>query len=236
MPFTTVLQQTYDSGDFVKNLDDCLALADYGGVAERRAAAKKRGKLLGIGRRDGGRRHRRARLRACRNPLRPVGRRRADDRQHGSRPGSRHDLQAGPVGKARHRCRSDPLPLWRQRPGDDGHRHLRLALGAARRLGDRRRRRPADRQGPQDRRPYDGGGASTTSSSRTAASRSPAPTARSASPRSRSTPSMLRISAERYRDRLLRAGQFRSGRLGDLSQRRASLRGRDRRRDRRGRA
>jgi aerobic carbon-monoxide dehydrogenase large subunit len=49
MPFTTVLQQTYDSGDFVKNLDDCLALADYGGVASRRAAAKERGKLLGVG-------------------------------------------------------------------------------------------------------------------------------------------------------------------------------------------
>src|SRR5947207_8559038 len=29
MPFTTVLQQTYDSGDFIKNLDDCLALAGY---------------------------------------------------------------------------------------------------------------------------------------------------------------------------------------------------------------
>ena len=26
MPYTTALQQTYDSGDFVKNLDDCLAL------------------------------------------------------------------------------------------------------------------------------------------------------------------------------------------------------------------
>ena len=32
MPFTTVLQQTYDSGDFVKNLEDCLALADYDGI------------------------------------------------------------------------------------------------------------------------------------------------------------------------------------------------------------
>jgi aerobic carbon-monoxide dehydrogenase large subunit len=49
MPFTTVLQQTYDSGDFVKNLDDCLALADYRRVAERRDAAKTRGKLLGVG-------------------------------------------------------------------------------------------------------------------------------------------------------------------------------------------
>jgi carbon-monoxide dehydrogenase large subunit len=49
MPFTTVLQQTYDSGDFVKNLDDCLAHADYDHLAERRAAAKTRGKLLGVG-------------------------------------------------------------------------------------------------------------------------------------------------------------------------------------------
>ncbi len=49
MPFTTALQQTYDSGDFVKNLADCLALADYRHLAERRVAAEKRGKLLGAG-------------------------------------------------------------------------------------------------------------------------------------------------------------------------------------------
>jgi aerobic carbon-monoxide dehydrogenase large subunit len=49
MPFTTALHQTYDSGDFVRNLEDSLALADYDGVAARRAAAKRRGKLLGVG-------------------------------------------------------------------------------------------------------------------------------------------------------------------------------------------
>jgi len=49
MPFTTVLGQTYDCGDFPKNLEDCLALADYERAAERREAAKERGKLLGIG-------------------------------------------------------------------------------------------------------------------------------------------------------------------------------------------
>jgi carbon-monoxide dehydrogenase large subunit len=49
MPFTTALQQTYDSGDFVKNLEDCLALAEYDRVAERRAAAERRGRLLGVG-------------------------------------------------------------------------------------------------------------------------------------------------------------------------------------------
>jgi aerobic carbon-monoxide dehydrogenase large subunit len=49
MPFTTVLQQTYDSGNFVKNLEDCLSLADYDHLAERRTAAKRSGKLLGSG-------------------------------------------------------------------------------------------------------------------------------------------------------------------------------------------
>ena len=49
---------------------------------------------------------------------------------------------------------------------------------------------------------------------------------------------VLRVgaSAERHRDRLFRARQFRPARMRDLPQRRASLRGRDRRGDRRGRA
>jgi aerobic carbon-monoxide dehydrogenase large subunit len=49
MPFTTALGQIYDCGDFPGNLQDCLTLADYEQAAERREAAKKRGKLLGIG-------------------------------------------------------------------------------------------------------------------------------------------------------------------------------------------
>ena len=49
MPYTTPLRQTYDSGDFAKNLGDALALSAYDRVAERRAAARARGKLLGIG-------------------------------------------------------------------------------------------------------------------------------------------------------------------------------------------
>src|SRR6266851_488091 len=49
MPYATPMRQTYDSGDFAKNLGDALALAAYDGVAARRAAARRRGKLLGIG-------------------------------------------------------------------------------------------------------------------------------------------------------------------------------------------
>jgi carbon-monoxide dehydrogenase large subunit len=49
MPYTTPMRQTYDSGDFAKNLEDALHLAAYDGIAERRAEARRRGKLLGIG-------------------------------------------------------------------------------------------------------------------------------------------------------------------------------------------
>ena len=152
IPFTTVLQQTYDLRRFrqePRRLSGACRLRPGGrtprGGEKARQAAGHRG-------RHRRRRHRRTRLRARRDPLRSVGRGGADDRQHGSRPGPRHDLQADPVGEARHRRRPDPLSLWRQRSGNDGDRHLRLALGPARRLGDRRRGRPPDRQGPQDRR------------------------------------------------------------------------------------
>jgi carbon-monoxide dehydrogenase large subunit len=49
MPYMTPLQQTYDSGDFAKNLGDALHLSAYSAIAERRAEARRRGKLLGIG-------------------------------------------------------------------------------------------------------------------------------------------------------------------------------------------
>ncbi len=49
MPYTTALKATYDSGDFLKNLDDCLKLADQSGFERRREEAKKRGKILGLG-------------------------------------------------------------------------------------------------------------------------------------------------------------------------------------------
>ncbi len=45
MPYTTPMQQIYDSGDFTKN----LALALYGAASERQRAAQRRGKLYGVG-------------------------------------------------------------------------------------------------------------------------------------------------------------------------------------------
>ena len=49
MPYKTALVYTYDCGDFGKNLEDCLVLADYAGFAKRRAESEKQGKLRGLG-------------------------------------------------------------------------------------------------------------------------------------------------------------------------------------------
>jgi carbon-monoxide dehydrogenase large subunit len=49
MPFKTGLTFTYDCGEFEKNMDLALELADVKGLARRKAEAKKRGKLLGFG-------------------------------------------------------------------------------------------------------------------------------------------------------------------------------------------
>src|SRR6266853_637701 len=49
MPFKTGLTFTYDSGEFEKSMDMALALADFVGFERRRADARKRGKLRGIG-------------------------------------------------------------------------------------------------------------------------------------------------------------------------------------------
>src|SRR5260370_32939752 len=49
LPFRTGLTFTYDSGDFAKNLEMALRLADIDGFARRRKDARKRGKLRGLG-------------------------------------------------------------------------------------------------------------------------------------------------------------------------------------------
>src|ERR1700719_2113858 len=49
MPYQTSMQQIYDSGDFTKNLDDCLSLAGYGAAIERQRTAQGRGMLYGVG-------------------------------------------------------------------------------------------------------------------------------------------------------------------------------------------
>jgi carbon-monoxide dehydrogenase large subunit len=48
-PYQTQVALTYDSGNYAGSLDQAMALIDYDGFAARKAAAKARGKLRGIG-------------------------------------------------------------------------------------------------------------------------------------------------------------------------------------------
>jgi carbon-monoxide dehydrogenase large subunit len=49
MPYRTALTFTYDCGEFERVMDEALALGDWGGFAARREAARRRGRLRGIG-------------------------------------------------------------------------------------------------------------------------------------------------------------------------------------------
>ncbi len=49
MPFKTGLTFTYDTGEFEKNMDLALELADFFEIEQRRAEARRRGRLRGIG-------------------------------------------------------------------------------------------------------------------------------------------------------------------------------------------
>jgi len=49
MPYKTALGNTYDSGEYAKNLDDAIERADVKGYESRRETSKKAGKLRGLG-------------------------------------------------------------------------------------------------------------------------------------------------------------------------------------------
>ena len=49
MPYKTSLTFTYDSGEFEKNMDDALRLADIEGYPARKAQSDATGKLRGLG-------------------------------------------------------------------------------------------------------------------------------------------------------------------------------------------
>ena len=49
MPYTNAVGARYDSGQYEANMDAALRIADWDGAAPRRAAAQRRGHLLGLG-------------------------------------------------------------------------------------------------------------------------------------------------------------------------------------------
>jgi carbon-monoxide dehydrogenase large subunit len=49
MPYNTTIGATYDTGDFARNLEDALKLANHEGFAARRTKSNSRGRLRGLG-------------------------------------------------------------------------------------------------------------------------------------------------------------------------------------------
>ncbi|MFL5332238.1 MAG: xanthine dehydrogenase family protein molybdopterin-binding subunit [Geminicoccaceae bacterium] len=49
MPFQTAAGELYDTGEFAKVMDTCLQKADWSGIAARKAQARAKGRLRGIG-------------------------------------------------------------------------------------------------------------------------------------------------------------------------------------------
>ncbi len=49
MPYTTPMGEVYDTGNFVKNMDDAIARSDWAGFEQRRAESERSGRLRGIG-------------------------------------------------------------------------------------------------------------------------------------------------------------------------------------------
>jgi carbon-monoxide dehydrogenase large subunit len=49
MPYRNAVGMLYDSGEYEKNMDWAMQIADWSGFAARRREAKRRGKLLGLG-------------------------------------------------------------------------------------------------------------------------------------------------------------------------------------------
>ena len=48
-PYTNPRGITYDNGDYQRGMDTAMELGDWPGFSKRRAAARKRGSLRGIG-------------------------------------------------------------------------------------------------------------------------------------------------------------------------------------------
>ena len=127
------LVYTFDSGDFPKNLEQCLHMADYAGFAARREEARRRGKLRGIGVSNTVEATASGLLEHAEMRFDPTGTLTLADGDARSRPGPCDDLQADGVRQARHRFRSHQVQLRRHRQRAHRHRHIRIALGRMRR-------------------------------------------------------------------------------------------------------
>ena len=198
-----------------------LELADYNGFARRKRESAPqrqapRHRLLVLHR---GLRHRAlGGGRLARRRRRPVGigrgagqsdrLGRGPDRLAQPRPGPRDHLRAAGLRPARHPDRQRVHRPRRHRQGAVRHGHLRLALRRGRHVGDRQGARQGRSPRARRSRPTCWRPPRATSSSRTASSRSPAPTSRSLSATWRCRPTSPTSSPARSSSPGLKEGAF----------------------------
>ena len=144
MPYRTAAGPTYNSGDFARNLEDALAESKWAAFADRRAEAKTRGRLRGIGLscyvEICGFDEEEATLRCAGD-----GSRRAADRHAVDRPRARDRLCADRRRQPRRAVRERACGAGRYRPDPVRHGHQRLPLAAGRRPRGQGGVRGADR-------------------------------------------------------------------------------------------
>ena len=200
-PHQTPVIMAYDIGDFNASLDAAMKSIDYAGFAARKAKAKSEGKLRGIGVS--------CYIEACgiapskavgslgagvglwesaEVRVNPVGTIEILTGSHSH--GQGHETTFAQVVADRLGIPIEPGPdrAWRHRQGAVRHGHLRLALGGGRTAPPSSRRWRRWKPRPRRSRRISSRRRRTTSSSRTASSRLPAPTSRSRCRWSRSPP------------------------------------------------
>ncbi len=109
-PYTNAFGMIYDSGDYHHTLEWVLRMGDWAGFAARRAAARARGKLRGIARRQLSRHRDRGRARAHRDDGRARRPHRRRDRHELAGPGPRDELRPARRRVARRADREGALP------------------------------------------------------------------------------------------------------------------------------
>ena len=159
LPYQSPVGPFYDCGEFEKNMDMALKLADVAGFEARKAefeearpAARPRHRQCD---RAGGRP---GPARICRDPLQSERHRGAADGHQEPGPGPRDHVQADPEREARHRSERGAVHRRRHRSRRLRHGHQRFALDGAGRLGAVLRRRQGDQEGQGARRPHARGG------------------------------------------------------------------------------
>ncbi len=156
LPYRNAVGMLYDFGEYEKNMDWAMDIADWKGFTARKREARKRGKLLGLGLCNYIEfLHRRAEG-AGADPCAPGGPRRRGDRHAAERAGARDELRAGGLRPDPGAGRDGEDRARRHRRGE-GRRRLALRpLHAPRRDRVLQGRGRPDRQGQEDRGACDG--------------------------------------------------------------------------------